>query len=177
MKFFFAFFLFAVGNLLLSFLCAQEIVKIDGLHYLKDSSGNLLKIPEGSVKESPKRRPLRTGKYGTPHPSSWHADDTAAKNAANAAAVTATPTKQAVVANSNNSGAVAIDISGSKNSRQISKIAYKTFKCTVFELRDGKKTILSQSLFSMPADSAFVTSSVVVAKSKLSQIIVEIADI
>ena len=53
-------------------LFSAEAVKIDGKYYLEDSGGNLIRLPEGAVSEAPRRRPARSGKYGLPHPSSWH---------------------------------------------------------------------------------------------------------
>ena len=61
--------LFAAGIL----LYASDPVKIGDKYYYEDAAGNLILAPEGSVREAPKRRPLRSGKYGMPHPYSWHA--------------------------------------------------------------------------------------------------------
>ena len=55
-------------------LFSAEAVKIDGRYYMEDAGGNLIRLPEGAVPEAPKRRPARSGKYGLPHPSSWHSE-------------------------------------------------------------------------------------------------------
>ena len=59
-------------------LYASDPVKIGDKYYYEDAAGNLILAPEGSVREAPKRRPMRSGKYGMPHPYSWHSDTGAA---------------------------------------------------------------------------------------------------
>ena len=45
-------------------LYASDPVKIGDKYYYEDAAGNLILAPEGSVREAPKRRPMRSGKYG-----------------------------------------------------------------------------------------------------------------
>lgn len=58
-----------------------EAVKVGGKYYVEDSEGNLIRIPGDSAAPSPRRRPARSGKYGLPHPSSWHSQPQAGQKA------------------------------------------------------------------------------------------------
>lgn len=66
----------------------REYVEIDGMHYLKDADGNLIRIEfkPAPVEESRKARPARGRKYGAPHPSTWRIDESKAEKNAPAAA-------------------------------------------------------------------------------------------
>lgn len=141
-------------------LFSAEAVKIDGKYYLEDSGGNLIRLPEGAVSEAPRRRPARSGKYGLPHPSSWHS---APRSEAEAKPK----------APSEGAGREADGESARAPQPQVHEdcVAYV---CSVVEIRGGKRTVLYRFGFSLP-ESAKVAEGGTLAQGGETSVVFEIS--
>lgn len=141
-------------------LFSAEAVKIDGKYYLEDSGGNLIRLPEGAVSEAPRRRPARSGKYGLPHPSSWHS---APRSEAEAKPK----------APSEGAGREADGESARAPQPQEHEdcVAYV---CSVVEIRGGKRTVLYRFGFSLP-ESAKVAEGGTLAQGGETSVVFEIS--
>ncbi len=131
---FFAIFAAALAVSHVSF--SAETVKIDGKYYLEDSGGNLIRLPDGAVSEAPKRRPVRSGKYGLPHPSSWHSEPRAEAEA-KPEAPSAGAGKDA-------------DGESARVPQPPARENCVAYVCSVVEIRGGKRTVLYRFGFSLP---------------------------
>lgn len=115
---------------------SAEAVKIDGRYYLEDAGGNLIRLPEGAVPEAPRRRPARSGKYGLPHPSSWHSEPRAEAERKSEAP--------------SGGGGKAEEVGSARASQPPAREDCVAYVCSVVEIRGGKRTVLYRFGFSLP---------------------------
>ena len=168
--------LFAAGIL----LYASDPVKIGDKYYYEDAAGNLILAPEGSVREAPKRRPLRSGKYGMPHPYSWHAQTGEAPSPK-------TRRSEKTESSGETSGSDALkekiaaarvlaenpkDVGANKNIQEKEELEY--FLCEIVEIKDGSRRLLGKAELSMPA-RAYVPEIAVLAEYGEIRIVAEIS--
>ena len=168
--------LFAAGIL----LYASDPVKIGDKYYYEDAAGNLILAPEGSVREAPKRRPLRSGKYGMPHPYSWHAQTGEApspktrrsektESSGETSAPDALKEKIAaarVLAENPKAGCA------KENIKEKEELEY--YSCKIVEIKGGNRRLLGNAEFSMPAQ-ADVPENIVLAECGETRIVAEIS--
>lgn len=168
--------LFAAGIL----LYASDPVKIGDKYYYEDAAGNLILAPEGSVREAPKRRPLRSGKYGMPHPYSWHAQTgeapspkTRRSEKTESSGETSAPDalKEKIVAArelaENPKAGCA-----KENIKEKEELEY--YSCKIVEIKGGNRRLLGNAEFSMPAQ-ADVPENIVLAECGETRIVAEIS--
>lgn len=141
-------------------LFSAEAVKIDGKYYMEDAGGNLIRLPEGAVPEAPRRRPARSGKYGLPHPSSWHSERRAEAEA-----------KPEVPSEGAGKEAEVDSACASQTPAREDCVAYE---CSVVEIRGGKRTVLYRFGFSLPK-SAKVAERGTLAESGETSVVFEIS--
>lgn len=133
-----------------------EAVKVGGKYYVEDSEGNLIRIPGDSAAPSPRRRPARSGKYGLPHPSSWHSQPQAGQKAHAPA------------------GAAVEGPESPRGEPPSAAEASAEYECSVVEIRGGKRTVLCRFRFSLP-ESAGVAGSGTVAEGGGTLVVFEIS--
>lgn len=161
-------------------LYASDPVKIGDKYYYEDAAGNLILAPEGSVREAPKRRPMRSGKYGMPHPYSWHSDIGAAPSQK-----TTRSEKTESSGKTSTSDALREKIAAArelaenpkagcakKNIKEKEELEY--YSCKIVEIKGGNRRLLGNAEFSMPAQ-ADVPENIVLAECGETRIVAEIS--
>lgn len=141
-------------------LFSAEAVKIDGRYYMEDAGGNLIRLPEGAVPEAPKRRPARSGKYGLPHPSSWHSE-----RRAEAEAKPEVPSEGAGKTE---------EVDSARASQTPAREDCVAYECSVVEIRGGKRTVMYRFGFSLPK-SAKVAERGTLAEGGETSVVFEIS--
>ena len=141
-------------------LFSAEAVKIDGKYYLEDSGGNLIRLPDGAGSEARRRRPAGSGKYGLPHPSSWHS----------------APRSEAEAKPKAPSEGAGREADG-ESARAPQPQAHEdcvAYVCSVVEIRGGKRTVLYRFGFSLP-ESAKVAEGGTLAQGGETSVVFEVS--